>query len=81
MAVLVFPAAGSLLTSCQQKTMKRYSEKFLRYLEIEKNYSSLTLLNYQSDLEDFNNFLNPVRDADSHGRTKVSNGVNADYPD
>lgn len=42
--------------------MKRYIEKFLRYLEIEKNYSSFTLLNYQTDLEDFDNFLNPVRD-------------------
>lgn len=37
--------------------MKRYIEKFLRYLEIEKNYSSLTLLNYRQDLEDFSNFL------------------------
>ena len=38
--------------------MQRYIEKFLRYLEIEKNYSSLTLLNYQADLEDFANFFN-----------------------
>jgi len=37
--------------------MKRYIEKFLRYLEIEKNYSSFTLLNYQGDLKDFSNFL------------------------
>jgi tyrosine recombinase XerC len=41
--------------------MQRYIEKFLRYLEIEKNYSALTLLNYQGDLEDFSNFLNPAR--------------------
>ncbi|MBU1872081.1 MAG: tyrosine recombinase XerC [Candidatus Omnitrophica bacterium] len=37
--------------------MKRYVDKFLRYLEIEKNYSSFTLLNYQGDLKDFSNFL------------------------
>lgn len=37
--------------------MKRYIEKFLRYLEIEKNYSTFTLLNYRGDLVDFNNFL------------------------
>jgi len=41
--------------------MQRYIEKFLRYLEIERNYSAFTLLNYKQDLEDFNNFLNPVR--------------------
>ena len=39
--------------------MKRYIEKFLRYLEIEKNYSELTLQNYQKDLVDFSVFLNP----------------------
>ncbi|MFC1657938.1 site-specific tyrosine recombinase/integron integrase [Candidatus Omnitrophota bacterium] len=37
--------------------MQRYIDKFLRYLEIEKNYSSLTLLNYRVDLEDFSSFL------------------------
>ena len=42
--------------------MQRYIEKFLRYLEIEKNYSDLTRLNYKADLEDFDKFLNPVRD-------------------
>ncbi len=40
--------------------MQRYIDKFLRYLEIEKNYSSFTLLNYREDLEDFANFLSPV---------------------
>jgi tyrosine recombinase XerC len=46
--------------------MQRYIKKFLRYLEIEKNYSSLTLLNYREDLEDFNNFLKdtPVEKVD-----------------
>jgi len=33
--------------------MNRYLEKFLAYLEIEKNYSPHTLLNYRLDLEDF----------------------------
>ena len=33
--------------------MHRYIEKFLRYLEIEKNYSQHTLLNYKLDLVDF----------------------------
>lgn len=54
--------------------MRRYIDKFLRYLEIEKNYSSLTLLNYQADLEDFNNFLNPDRDKASGGVSQVPLG-------
>ena len=37
--------------------MDRYIEKFMRYLEIEKNYSKYTILNYRLDLEDFNKFL------------------------
>jgi len=37
--------------------MDKYIEKFIRYLEIEKNYSSHTLLNYKLDLEDFSKFL------------------------
>lgn len=37
--------------------MERHIEKFLRYLEIEKNYSAHTLLNYKLDLEDFQRFL------------------------
>jgi len=37
--------------------MQKYIEKFLRYLEIEKNYSEHTLLNYRLDLEDFGRFL------------------------
>ena len=37
--------------------MEKYIEKFIRYLEIEKNYSKHTLLNYQLDLADFNKFL------------------------
>lgn len=37
--------------------LERYIEKFIRYLEIEKNYSAHTILNYRLDLEDFNRFL------------------------
>ncbi len=37
--------------------MNRYLEKFLSYLEIEKNYSRHTLLNYKIDLEDFWRFV------------------------
>ncbi len=60
--------------------MQRYIKKFLRYLEIEKNYSLLTLLNYRGDLEDFNNFLHPVRskapEATAAPLVRTSNGVN-----
>lgn len=37
--------------------MERYIEKFIRYLEIEKNYSKHTILNYRLDLEDFQKFI------------------------
>ncbi len=37
--------------------MDRYLEKFIRYLEIEKNYSRHTVLNYRMDLEGFLNFI------------------------
>jgi len=37
--------------------MERYIEKFIRYLDIEKNYSRHTILNYRLDLEDFKKFL------------------------
>jgi tyrosine recombinase XerC len=40
--------------------MERYIAKFIRYLEIEKNYSSHTILNYRLDLEDFRKFLGDV---------------------
>lgn len=36
---------------------KRYVDKFLKYLEIEKNYSPHTLLNYRKDLEEFSSFV------------------------
>jgi len=37
--------------------MDRYIEKFTRYLEIEKNYSKYTILNYKLDLGGFKKFL------------------------
>lgn len=37
--------------------MNRYLDKFLGYLEIEKNYSKHTLLNYRLDLEEFFQFI------------------------
>jgi len=36
--------------------MQRFIRKFLNYLEIEKNYSSYTLLSYRKDLNDFDDF-------------------------
>jgi tyrosine recombinase XerC len=46
--------------------MQRHIEKFVRYLEIEKNYSPHTILNYRLDLNDFARFLNdtPVESVD-----------------
>jgi integrase/recombinase XerC len=38
--------------------MHRYVDKFLRYLEIEKNASTHTVLNYRIDLKRFSKFLN-----------------------
>ena len=38
--------------------MNRYIEKFISYIEIEKNYSPHTLLNYRIDLEEFAKFAN-----------------------
>ncbi|MBI3601588.1 MAG: tyrosine recombinase XerC [Candidatus Omnitrophica bacterium] len=37
--------------------MKQHLAKFLSYLEIEKNYSRHTILNYRLDLEEFARFL------------------------
>lgn len=36
--------------------MEKYIDKFIRYLEIERNYSAHTVLNYKLDLEDFREF-------------------------
>jgi len=40
--------------------MNRYLDKFISYLEIEKNYSPHTLLNYRIDLEEFLKFIDPI---------------------
>jgi tyrosine recombinase XerC len=37
--------------------MEKYIEKFIRYLEIEKNYSPYTVINYKLDLQGFNKFI------------------------
>jgi len=46
--------------------MERFIEKFTRYLEIEKNYSAHTILNYRLDLEEFKAFLKekPIEQVD-----------------
>ncbi len=40
--------------------MNRYVDKFISYLEIEKNYSGHTILNYRLDLEEFFKFANEI---------------------
>lgn len=40
--------------------MERHIEKFLRYLEIERNASEHTILNYKLDLEEFRDFLEDI---------------------
>jgi len=37
--------------------MEKFIEKFVRYLEIEKNYSVHTVTNYKLDLQGFNKFI------------------------
>jgi tyrosine recombinase XerC len=37
--------------------VEKHIEKFVRYLEIEKNYSAHTILNYKLDLKSFKEFL------------------------
>jgi len=44
--------------------MKKYLDKFFTYLEVEKNYSSHTTLNYRIDLEEFAAFLGKTPIAD-----------------
>ena len=38
--------------------MIRDVDKFIEYLEVEKNYSDYTVLNYKKDIEEFIDFLN-----------------------
>jgi len=40
--------------------MRKYIDQFLSYLEVEKNYSSHTLLNYKIDLDEFLVFLGKI---------------------
>lgn len=40
--------------------MERYIEKFCTYLDVEKNYSRHTLLNYRMDLEEFGRFAGGI---------------------
>ena len=46
--------------------MSRYIDKYLSYLEIEKNYSEHTILNYKLDLREFVKFLDktPIESVD-----------------
>jgi tyrosine recombinase XerC len=37
--------------------MEKFIEKFVRYMEIEKNYSTHTIINYKLDLQGFNKFI------------------------
>jgi len=48
--------------------MNRYLTKFISYLEIEKNYSPHTILNYRIDLEEFLKFSQqtPINKVDYH---------------
>ena len=50
---------GIVYPSTKKKNFSqlRYISKFLTYLEIEKNVSSHTLLNYRIDLKQVRNFL------------------------
>jgi tyrosine recombinase XerC len=40
--------------------MNRYIDKFMSYMEIEKNYSKHTILNYRLDLNEFVKFIDKV---------------------
>ncbi|MFT5387810.1 MAG: integrase/recombinase XerC [Candidatus Omnitrophota bacterium] len=37
--------------------MKRYIDKFINYLTVERNYSDHTIINYKSDLVEFSRFI------------------------
>ena len=37
--------------------MENHINKFIEYLEYEKGYSKKTIINYEKDLELFNNYL------------------------
>lgn len=37
--------------------MKKYIDEFINYLKVQKNYSDYTVINYEKDLEEYNEFL------------------------
>jgi tyrosine recombinase XerC len=55
------PNASSSAISCPSEIMLGFVQKYLAYLEIEKNYSPHTLLNYRLDLEEFLRFIGDVK--------------------
>lgn len=57
--------------------MERYIEKFARYLEVEKNFSPYTLVNYRADLEGFRKFLgeSPLEKVDYYALRKYLAGL------
>jgi integrase/recombinase XerC len=57
--------------------MERYIEKFERYLEVEKNFSHYTLVNYRADLEGFRKFLgeSPLEKVDYYALRKYLAGL------
>lgn len=49
-----------------------YTQRFLDYLALEKNYSSLTITSYQKDLEDFTKFYQTQEDStEIHSAQKI----------
>lgn len=44
----------------QKASMNRYIDKFIAYIEIEKNYSVHTILNYRLDLDEFAQFIDNI---------------------
>lgn len=62
--------------------MDRFIEKFLRYLEIEKNASTHTTLNYKLDLYDFKKFLQGINydfEKNFLSKNKLAEGNNRNY--
>ncbi len=45
--------------------IRRYIDKFLDYLEIERNYSTHTILNYKIDLNEFIDFIGETKEVGS----------------
>ena len=37
---------------------KKYIEDYLRYIKTVKKYSHYTIISYQEDIDEFNNYLN-----------------------